>query len=238
MTGGFVFLFVHIVGSSTRRRLDISWPITEFTKLITSSEMYDESCMSLVVQHMKRYVRLCVGHGHGTPWCAEQGACFSSQLPAELTGGQPQKQSAKRKSARVASSSDAVAGAADGTKKPRSQSIGEEGIPVSPSFAAVRDDANVSESETADTPASVVINPPTQFTPLQLQPSSSRPVDITEPARYCARPCSCGQPVHCACFCRPKSPMHSSDGTDLMGIPRRPPSTGQNSPDQIRIRLT
>lgn len=37
------------------RKLDISWPIQEFIKLVKSWDKYDETCMAIVVRHIKRY---------------------------------------------------------------------------------------------------------------------------------------------------------------------------------------
>ncbi|KAL0950111.1 hypothetical protein HGRIS_010109 [Hohenbuehelia grisea] len=41
-------------GSSAPRRLDISWPTTEFTKLVKNWEKYEEVSMGIVVRHVKR----------------------------------------------------------------------------------------------------------------------------------------------------------------------------------------
>ena len=40
-------------GSS--RKLDISWPIQDFIKLVKSWDKYDDTCMAIVVRHIKRY---------------------------------------------------------------------------------------------------------------------------------------------------------------------------------------
>ena len=37
------------------RKLDISWPIQEFIKLVKSWDKYDDTCMAIVVRHIKRY---------------------------------------------------------------------------------------------------------------------------------------------------------------------------------------
>lgn len=37
------------------RKLDISWPIQEFIKLVKSWDKYDETCMAISVRHIKRY---------------------------------------------------------------------------------------------------------------------------------------------------------------------------------------
>ena len=47
-------------GAVEPRKLDISWPTTEFTKLVKMWEKYDESTMGIVVRHIKRQVRFPV----------------------------------------------------------------------------------------------------------------------------------------------------------------------------------
>ena len=42
------------VGSTGPRRLDISYPTTEFTKLVKMWEKFDEATMGIVVRHIKR----------------------------------------------------------------------------------------------------------------------------------------------------------------------------------------
>ncbi|KAF8622201.1 hypothetical protein AX15_007307 [Amanita polypyramis BW_CC] len=42
-------------GSTGPRRLDISYPTTEFTKLVKMWEKYDEATMGIVVRHIKRF---------------------------------------------------------------------------------------------------------------------------------------------------------------------------------------
>lgn len=42
-------------GSSGPRRLDISYPTTEFTKLVKMWEKYDGATMGIVVRHIKRF---------------------------------------------------------------------------------------------------------------------------------------------------------------------------------------
>jgi poly(A) polymerase len=54
-----------VAGAVGPRRLDISYPTQEFTKLVRVWEKFDESCMSIVVQHIKRSAtrwgrRLCL----------------------------------------------------------------------------------------------------------------------------------------------------------------------------------
>lgn len=43
-------------GATGPRRLDISYPTTEFTKLVKVWEKYDESSMGIIVRHIKRWV--------------------------------------------------------------------------------------------------------------------------------------------------------------------------------------
>lgn len=45
-------------GSVGPRRLDISYPTTEFTKLVKMWEKFDESTMGIVVRHIKKFVCL------------------------------------------------------------------------------------------------------------------------------------------------------------------------------------
>ncbi|KAK9768131.1 polynucleotide adenylyltransferase [Basidiobolus ranarum] len=40
-------------GQTGPRKLDISWPIQDFTKIVKSIESYDETCMSVAVRHIK-----------------------------------------------------------------------------------------------------------------------------------------------------------------------------------------
>lgn len=47
-------------GSTGPRRLDISYPTTEFSKLVKMWEKYDEATMGIVVRHIKRYCLVCV----------------------------------------------------------------------------------------------------------------------------------------------------------------------------------
>ena len=42
------------VGSTASRRLDISYPTTEFTKLVRMWEKFDEATMGIAVRHIKR----------------------------------------------------------------------------------------------------------------------------------------------------------------------------------------
>ena len=44
-------------GSVGPRKLDISYPTTEFTKLVKMWEKYDEATMGIVVRHIKGYVK-------------------------------------------------------------------------------------------------------------------------------------------------------------------------------------
>lgn len=46
----------HIEAGSTQpRKLDISYPTTEFTKLVKMWERFDEATMGIVVRHVKRF---------------------------------------------------------------------------------------------------------------------------------------------------------------------------------------
>jgi poly(A) polymerase Pap1 len=45
-------------GSTGPRRLDISYPTAEFTKLVKMWEKYDDATMGIVVRHIKRFGRL------------------------------------------------------------------------------------------------------------------------------------------------------------------------------------
>ena len=47
-------------GAVGPRKLDISYPTTEYTKLVKMWEKYDESTMGIVVRHIKRLVRFPV----------------------------------------------------------------------------------------------------------------------------------------------------------------------------------
>ncbi|ORY07740.1 polymerase [Basidiobolus meristosporus CBS 931.73] len=40
-------------GQTGPRKLDISWPIQDFAKMVKSAESYDETCMSIAVRHIK-----------------------------------------------------------------------------------------------------------------------------------------------------------------------------------------
>lgn len=44
-------------GAVGPRKLDISYPTTEFTKQVKMWEKYDEAAMGIVVRHIKRYRR-------------------------------------------------------------------------------------------------------------------------------------------------------------------------------------
>ena len=43
-------------GAVGARRLDISYPTTEFTKLVKMWEKFDEASMGIVVRHIKRFL--------------------------------------------------------------------------------------------------------------------------------------------------------------------------------------
>ena len=43
-------------GSTGPRRLDISYPTSEFTKLVKMWEKYEEASMGIIVKHIKRFV--------------------------------------------------------------------------------------------------------------------------------------------------------------------------------------
>lgn len=42
------------------RRLDISYPTTEFTKLVKMWEKFDEATMGIVVRHIKRFISMAM----------------------------------------------------------------------------------------------------------------------------------------------------------------------------------
>lgn len=48
-------------GAVGPRRLDISYPTTEFTKLVKMWERFDEATMGIVVRHIKRSALYCLG---------------------------------------------------------------------------------------------------------------------------------------------------------------------------------
>ena len=50
-----LFLLFSQAGSTGPRRLDISYPTTEFTKLVKMWEKFDEATMGIVVRHIKRF---------------------------------------------------------------------------------------------------------------------------------------------------------------------------------------
>lgn len=41
-------------GAVGPRKLDISWPTTEFTKLVKTWDKFDEATMGIVVRHIKK----------------------------------------------------------------------------------------------------------------------------------------------------------------------------------------
>jgi poly(A) polymerase Pap1 len=45
-----------VAGAVGPRKLDISYPTTEFTKLVKMWEKFDEGTMGIVVRHIKRLV--------------------------------------------------------------------------------------------------------------------------------------------------------------------------------------
>ena len=47
-------LFVPKAGAIGPRKLDISWPTTEFTKLVKTWDKFDEASMGIVVRHIKK----------------------------------------------------------------------------------------------------------------------------------------------------------------------------------------
>ena len=49
-----------VVGAIGTRRLDISYPTTEFTKVAKMWERFDEATMGLVVRHIKRSHSCCL----------------------------------------------------------------------------------------------------------------------------------------------------------------------------------
>jgi Poly(A) polymerase predicted RNA binding domain len=50
-----IVTYIPKAGAVGPRKLDISWPTTEFTKMVKSWDKYDESKMGIVVRHIKRY---------------------------------------------------------------------------------------------------------------------------------------------------------------------------------------
>lgn len=56
MSAAHIFCFQ--VGAVGPRRLDISYPTTEFTKLVKMWEKYDEDTMGIVVRNIKRSCNL------------------------------------------------------------------------------------------------------------------------------------------------------------------------------------
>ena len=50
-------------GAVGPRRLDISYPTTEFTKLVKMWEKYDEATMGIIVRHIKRCPLASVSFG-------------------------------------------------------------------------------------------------------------------------------------------------------------------------------
>ena len=51
-------LFLNKAGSTGPRRLDISWPTTEFTKMVRGWDKFDEVKMGIIVRHIKRLVEM------------------------------------------------------------------------------------------------------------------------------------------------------------------------------------
>ena len=56
-------------GSKGPRKLDISYPTTEFTKLVKLWDKYNEADMSITVRHIKSYDFLVLGALYSSPDC-------------------------------------------------------------------------------------------------------------------------------------------------------------------------
>jgi poly(A) polymerase Pap1 len=44
-----------LAGTTGTRKLNISWPCAEFTKLVKSWDKYDEATMGITIKYIKRY---------------------------------------------------------------------------------------------------------------------------------------------------------------------------------------
>lgn len=51
-------IFANLAGATGARKLDISYPTTEFTKMVKMWDKYEEAKMGIVVRHIKRSVLL------------------------------------------------------------------------------------------------------------------------------------------------------------------------------------
>jgi poly(A) polymerase len=47
-------ILLNKAGSTGPRRLDISWPTADFTKMVKSWDKFDEVKMGIIVRHIKR----------------------------------------------------------------------------------------------------------------------------------------------------------------------------------------
>lgn len=74
-----LFVLVLEAGATGPRRLDISYPTTEFTKLVKVWETFDEATMGIVVRHIKRSASyLLIRQAY---WLIQKFYCASSALP-------------------------------------------------------------------------------------------------------------------------------------------------------------
>jgi poly(A) polymerase len=48
-------LSLSLAGTTGTRKLNISWPCAEFTKLVKAWDKYDEATMGITIKYIKRY---------------------------------------------------------------------------------------------------------------------------------------------------------------------------------------
>jgi poly(A) polymerase len=49
-----------VAGTTGTRKLNISWPCAEFTKLVKAWDKYDEATMGITIKYIKRYIKIDV----------------------------------------------------------------------------------------------------------------------------------------------------------------------------------
>lgn len=84
-------MFPLIAGTTGTRKLNISWPCAEFTKLVKAWDKYDEATMGITIKYIKRYVNLMLSTCHSIVVLLTEPLSVSSMLPADVVEGDPKK---------------------------------------------------------------------------------------------------------------------------------------------------
>jgi len=75
-------LFLNEAGSTGPRRLDISWPTTEFIRMVKSWDKFDEVKMGIFMRHIKKWVE--ESHSIGLRLTTRVGPAFRIMCSKQL----------------------------------------------------------------------------------------------------------------------------------------------------------